>query len=562
MDEGENILSEVPLKGKEGGKWEYCLKSREKVIVPRGEMLYLFEWREYRIIGKRAFTLRVGNEVLEAEKINENTYIVTFQFKNYIGRTNIGILEGDEGVQLDFKNFEVLSDKIGRIYKTDPDNIEELIQKHEELYNLLVKHISEKSLSLPFSMGAPTAFGAEEAEGPMNELFAYHFLVDNGERITSAYEEIIKNPHRTLVEEEEWLDFWEVSEVNGDTVASIITHPEYLTKAESSAVALSAYLGAYVPSKVLQRVKYESFDTHENRFAKHFLNELVVWGERAKGAIEKSRYLTKEQKGDAISKLTSILGELKYHATSDIFDDVGEMTIFPYTSQVLLKREGYRDLLQLWQEFRSYSPFFDEMQKAIDSKDIAKLYEYWAFFRLVEELGDILGWKSLRVVIEPTGELSESGDVYATFDNGWRLYYNKRLTPRRWSYSVTLRPDYSLFNGNPKKKETKIIGVFDAKFKLDVVDEKEEIEKLDEIDEEVQKTGSYTTWAKLEDIYKMHTYRDALGCRFAVVVYPGRKSVFFDVNKGKIESFKVTHILTGNLEGVGYLRLIPEVEIW
>lgn len=548
----KNFLPKVPLD--RNGKYQLKTKKEKEYLIKDGKTLYLFEWQEYMIIGKKEFSIRIGDEKIEAERINENTYIATFQFKNYIGKTILEILENEKRIPLQFTNFEVLSEKVGRIYNVSPENTEELIQKHEELYNALLKYISEKSISLPFSVSAPTAFGVEESEEPMSELFAYHFLVNNRKRTISAYEEITRRPHRKLVERKEWLNFWEVSEVDEDTVMSIITHPEYLIKVETSSIAVAEYLNNHVPTKVVQRIKYESFDTHENRFAKHFLNELITWGEKAIAAILTSSYLTNEQKENAISNLTPVLGELQYYATSDIFDDVGEMVIFPYTSQVLLKREGYRDLLQLWREFRSYSPFFDEMQKAIDNKDIAKLYEYWCFFRLVDELGKILGRKGLRIIIEPTGELSERGNVYAEFDNGWRLYYNKRLTSMKWSYSVTLRPDYSLFKGN------KLVGVFDAKFKFDVVDEKEEIENFDVEDEKIERSGSYTTWAKLEDIYKMHTYRDALNAKFAVVVYPGERSLFFEVSRKREENWALEDLISPEkvkMEGVGYLRFVP-----
>ncbi|MCD6524097.1 MAG: hypothetical protein J7K48_03755, partial [Thermococcus sp.] len=64
----------------------------------------------------------------------------------------------------------------------------------------------------------------------------------------------------------------------------------------------------------------------------------------------------------------------------------------------------------------------------------------------------------------------------------------------------------------------------------------------------------------LEDIYKMHTYRDALGCNFAVVLYPGQRSVFFDIDKGKLSgSFDFSSLLSRDLKGVGYIRLVPEV---
>jgi len=39
--------------------------------------------------------------------------------------------------------------------------------------------------------------------------------------------------------------------------------------------------------------------------------------------------------------------------------------------------------------------------------------------------------------------------------------------------------------------------------------------------------------AKLEDLYRMHAYRDALNINFAIVLYPGEQSIFFDKNKIK-----------------------------
>ncbi|HIH72315.1 DUF2357 domain-containing protein [Thermococcus sp. 101 C5] len=564
MEENKN---EVLLDREEKYRLQAILKNKKEkeCMIEDNGTLYLFEWQEYRIIGEKAFTLRIGNENLDAEKIDDNTYIATFQFKNYIGKTNIEILEGIKPISLKFENFEVLSEKVEKIYK----DREDIVGKHRRLYKALVEYITEKSISLPFSISAPTAFEVEESEEPISELFAYHFLINNKGRIISAYEEITRRPHRKLFEREDWLDFWEVSEVGEDTLISIITHPKYLVKAEASSIAIARYLNNHVPTRVIQKVKYESFDTHENRFAKRFLNDLITWNERVINSLLTSSSLTAEQRENIISKLSFVLGELEYYATRDIFDDVGEMVIFPYTSQVLLKREGYRDLLQLWQEFRSYSPFFGEMQKAIDNKDIAKLYEYWCFFKLVEELESILGWKGLRLVIEPTGELHESDskeEVYAEFNNGWRIYYNKKLTPKKWSYSVSLRPDFSLFARDPSEQKMSLLGVFDAKFKFDVVD----INKFADEDKGMEREPTLQRWAKLEDIYKMHTYKDALNAKFAVVLYPGNKSVFFGTNKrciGDLErcegKFDLDRLLDKNgvkLEGIGYLSMIPEVK--
>ncbi len=522
-------------------------------VIEEKNTLYLFEWIDYYLTVPKEYKVFFGDE--PADEVSEGVF--RYIFKNYIGTSVLRILK-DGHIVLE-RPLLVLSKKFAQIAGIREDEIEErisdVVKAYREFVDTILGDIQKHSLELPFSLSAPTRFEFIESDEPVNEFFAYHFLKNNDNKIIGAFETVIHRAKRKLIVEGEWVKPWESDSISADSIISMLRHPEYLMKAEGSSALVAQALGGYVPTKVLTERKYESFDTPENRFAKHFLNNLLRWSERVLEAFRNAQS----------AKLDRIMGlyeELEYLANDPLWDDVGEMVIFPYTSQVLLKHEGYRDLLQLWWEFRSYSPFFDEMQKAIDNKDIAKLYEYWCFFRLVEELGKILGRKDLRIIIEPTGELAESGNVYALFDNGWRLYYNKRLTPRKWSYSVSLRPDYSLFNGNPNKKGTKILGVFDAKFKLDVVDEKEEIENFDVEDEEVERSGSYTTWTKLEDIYKMHTYRDALNANFAVVLYPGDRSVFFETNNDKRELWGLSELVSSEnvkIGGIGYLKFRPKL---
>ncbi|WP_297093156.1 DUF2357 domain-containing protein [Thermococcus sp.] len=514
-----------------------------------GMRLVLFEWVDYYVKSSRSFEI----PGLDVQKLGDG-YLV--KFSNYVGISEVRF---DDGGRLPIL---VLSKKIGQMFGVlgpekcvHSDKVERLVGAFESLANTLTENLLEISSSIPFSLEAPTGFSTVESDEPINELFAYHFLRSNRERIIEAFETVLRRMKRKLVVEEEWMRTDEVDEITPEAILSIVQHPEYLAPA-GEGVLIADYLNGHAPTRVLGYRKYESFDTPENRFVKHFLNLLIEWSERVIETFDK-----KNEKTANLKPIKELLGELEFIGSDGLWEDVGEMKLFPYTSQTLLKGDGYRDLLELYREFTSYLPFFEELQRAIDNKDIAKLYEYWAFFRLVDELGEILGKKELKIHVLPAGELSERGDVYAEFDNGWRLYYNKRLTPGRWSYSVTLRPDFSLFSGDPERG-AELIGVFDAKFKLDVVDEPKEIEEFDQEAEIAGEKRNYETWAKLEDVYKMHTYRDALGCRFAVVVYPGKKSLFFDVKGGKVEKFTLEEVLIGELSGVGYLRFVPEVEIW
>lgn len=522
------------------------------------EKLYIFEWTKYHVEGINNDLKTVLINGKPAKRLKNGLFVASFG--NFVGLSEL-VLLFEEGGTITVP-VEVLSLKVSKIYPKlfssfEGHWVERLSQTQNAFVDALIGDILQYSQAIPFYLESPTAFSVTESDEPINELFAYHYLRSNRERIIGAFETVLRKIKRKLVVEEEWLRPDEVSEVTLETMLSIVQHPEHLAPA-GEGVLVAEYLNGYAPTRVLGFRKYESFDTPENRFAKHFLGILIEWSERVINAFEseKNEKKTDNKKKADLKPIRELLEELEFIRSDGVWAEIGNMTLFPYTSQTLLKGDGYRDLLELYREFTAYSPFFEELQKAIDNRDIAKLYEYWAFFRLVEELDEILGKKNLRIVVTPAGELSESGDVYAQFDNGWRLYYNKRLTSQKWSYSVTLRPDFSLFRNG------KLIGVFDAKFKLDVVDEPKEIEDFDKEDEEAERSGNYTTWAKLEDIYKMHAYRDALGCRFAVVLYPGRRSVFFDVNNGRLsESFDFSSLLSRDLKGVGYIGLAPEVKL-
>lgn len=550
-----------------------------------GMRLVLFEWVDYYVKSSHSFEI----PGLDVQKLGDG-YLV--KFSNYVGLSEVRF---DDGGRLPIL---VLSKKISQMFRVlgpekcvHSDKVEGLVGAFESLANTLTENLLEISSSLPFSLEVPTGFSTLESDEPINELFAYHFLRSNGERIIEAFETILRRMKRKLVVEGEWMRIDEMDEITPETLLSIVQHPEHLAPA-GEGVLIANYLNGYAPTKVLGYRKYESFDTPENRFVKHFLNLLVEWSEKVMEAFD-------EKKAN-LEPIKELLGELEFIGSDGLWEDIGEMTLFPYTSQTLLKGDGYRDLLELYREFTSYLPFFEELQRAIDNKDIAKLYEYWAFFRLVDELGEILGKKELKIHVLPKGELSESGNVYAEFDNGWRLYYNKRLTPRRWSYSVPLKPDFSLFNGNPSKNSTKLIGVFDAKFRFEVVDKQKKRGEPDKKNKIAKKTENYEIRAKQEDVHKMHMYRDALGCRFAVVVYPGEISVIFKKSKRQEDIFANTGANTRlllktkmkepvknkdlltfklypfnfnfnlkyafnlekllKLEGVGYLSFIPEVK--
>jgi predicted component of viral defense system (DUF524 family) len=94
------------------------------------------------------------------------------------------------------------------------------------------------------------------------------------------------------------------------------------------------------------------------------------------------------------------------------------------------------------------------------------------------------------------------------------VYYNRYFSHRRGeSYSVNLHPDYVV--ALPDGRQF----IFDAKYKYDDAGQfmNENDASEEERDEEARQIY------KKADLYKMHTYRDALQAQAVFILYPGNE---------------------------------------
>jgi predicted component of viral defense system (DUF524 family) len=157
-----------------------------------------------------------------------------------------------------------------------------------------------------------------------------------------------------------------------------------------------------------------------------------------------------------------------------------------------------------------------------------------------------------RIKEGPQGGLA--GETEADLGKGYKLVYNKTCK----GYTFNFRPDFSLI------KDKNLEVVFDAKFRFDLMELDKVLENL-EAEEEAIGEGNLEKVVKIEDVYKMHTYRDALQCRASIVVYPGdnppTEVMFYHSenknSKDKRKKIEFSSILCSSTCGVGYLGLRP-----
>lgn len=470
------------------------------------------EWREYLVECRGADRLQVGSVALQP--LHDGLGLFRLRFENQLGLTTLRPYAGVRPLAPPL-NVEVISPKF-----QEPS-------AHLGFLQTLVSDLFARAARLPFTIVAETSRGVDEALQPPSPLFTLHFLTQHGPTLRQALATVLAAPHRVLADHPERVPLAAAAEVDPDVLLSIIKSPEELVRAPGVTVA---QLRGYAPMRVWQRMPEESFDTPENRFVLAFVRTVLAAAE----ALPTQKWWPNVP---ALRQrlVREVIVTLRQALIHPVFDGVGQLVSLPAGSQVLMRREGYRDMRVLWQLFQhARRPLFEPLRHAIELRDIATLYEVWCFFALTEEiaaltkeapalelrLSDVqgLGWKAV-----------------ARFSRGQELVYNAYGA----SYSVPLRPDFTW------RVPGSASIVLDAKFRM----ERSQFG--------LEETAVKPVGAKLDDIYKMHTYRDALDVRAAVIIYPGDLAVFYHRSWPKQMDISLTEVLLGDIAGVGALPFSP-----
>ena len=287
------------------------------------------------------------------------------------------------------------------------------------------------------------------------------------------------------------------------------------------------------PEKMLIKKKALNYDTIENRFLKFFFKyiEDIAYRLQYIKHLPHNLYMEREY---ILSFCRAIL---KY----SFLKNVGDLTFIPAHSVVLQGRAGYKEIFQHYLRSRfGVKYFLDKFEQellSIDLKRISELYEFWVFYKIAN------AFLGKDIIIESQDAIMKNDNIFygisLTNDFFTVRYNHTESRKKRSSYSVTLRPDITI---ELTKKNKKIKFIFDAKYKVKYNSNEKGLER----------------YIKAEDIYKMHTYLDAIkDCVFAVAIYPGTKFYFYEKDSFDNNIHRnVDSIKTFN--GVGAIPLVPE----
>lgn len=441
-------------------------------------------------------------------------------------------------------------------------------------YRDMLELITEKCTELLMQSDSPVSHNFETDFEKDNETLYQKFafiksIVDTDEFAESVHR-IVSSPVT------QWEEAFEQKDIRNIKRFKNANIKELLKGSNRTPLSDTHYLQSYglqsLPGKVTSVTKVDTVDTPENRFVKFVLESFLKFSSDINKKAVKDSRLWKES--------SSLEKELESFLHHSIFKEISRPDTLKLNSPVLQRKEGYREVLRVWLMFDLAAKLIwkggDDIYKG-GKKDIATLYEYWLFFKLLDlfkEVFDIEPEAVSELIKETSDGLNlqlKQGTHTALkgdFDAGTRklnvqFNYNRSFSgqkdyPYSGSWTTTMRPDYTLsfwpfgISEEAAEVEELIVHIhFDAKYKIANLTELLHKEDVD-LEKEDNRRGIF----KNADLLKMHAYKDAIRrTGGAYVLYPGEVSAkrigFHEIIPG-LGAFPVRPSKTN--DGIGELR--------
>lgn len=426
---------------------------------------------------------------------------------------------GSEGL-LHFGNFVGIAELGGRRLVVRSNRLP--TNAAHEMLDAVAEHLA----SLPFGATAPTAaFYARDRNIAPDALYhAFAFLRDGlrargRHDLPGAIERILSRPHEALHQHDAQLvPLAAASQIDAATLAAIQSEPELLSpigpESPLAAHPLARRLKGRMPELVRIRPLARTTDNRENRFVVAALDAMIDITRRFGRFASASRKTSSATNAQEAVEIAERLERWRRHRT---FEQLKPERQVPINSTVLRGRAGYRELLGFYSDLLARTRLSNphDMHALLELRDAALIYEYWCYFRVVEAVGDVLGQPARlgRLAVTPSGTHVPYGyrADWGLAEVLFNVTYSKPATGSwergRHSYSVRLRPDVTLRAPGGE------VHLFDAKLKLELSG----AFASEDIDDGEAQSATF----KRDDLYKMHAYRDALGCDSVWILYPG-----------------------------------------
>ena len=421
-------------------------------------------------------------------------------------------------------------------------------------YRYMLESITEYCTDLLMQHTSPVVqnFTPDFSSDPetVYQRFAFIKSILDSSEFNEALHRILSDPVTSWSDTDEHIDIRKIKRLRSSGLRQIASGQNRINLPEDHYLKKSKIMDS-IPSKISVSRKIETIDTPENRFVKHALEVFLSFCSTVRGILEDAKRVNTRSFKEA-ANLEDSLSQILNH---DLFRQISRPSTLPLNSPVLQRKEGYREVLRAWLLFDLAARLEwkgGEDVYSAGKRDIAQLYEYWLFFKLLEILKEIFDIEpdSIDNLIEFTkdglglklksGEYTPLKGIYKNRVRNLQIEFSYNRTfsgkagyPAGGSWTRSMRPDYTLsiwpddFSKDDAEKNEIISHIhFDAKYRVEGINEifgteatGPEIEKetLDKEKEE-NRSGTY----KRADLLKMHAYKDAIRrTGGAYVLYPG-----------------------------------------
>lgn len=539
---------EIPITG-DFGQIKLC-------VYPASNSSVLFKEEDAMDYGESRWQLQEGC-IYEYELVSEDGKVYQFTKEDEVvsfshsprhknaGTLKTGIYVGTltlpiKDVELDYEIAKVTLEirSVKAEYRTD--------------YRKMLEDITAYYTDLVLMQGSPVTQKLEiDNETPQQTLYQRYAFVRSiveSETFQEAIHKIISNPVRkwedTVVER----NVCNVKRLSRRNMHQIATSRDRIPVEYAERMGLPKGLQSF-PRTLSVAYKRDTLDNQENQFVKFVLRSFCSFCAELREKKNANNRLKTE-----IDRTMDILNN---HLNTAFFKQVSMPSQLNLNSPVLQRKEGFREILQAWLMFDLAAKLSwkggDNVYEA-GKRNVAILYEYWVFFKLLEVISRVfcIELASTHTLVKAdAGQINleiQQGKmtmIKGTYDTGIRklnvrFFYNRTFAHtseeeglgKAGSWTMNMRPDYTLslwpgeISMEQAEQEDLIVHIhFDAKYRVNKIDigteeatGEEQISDALLTEKKEQEEGIY----KRADLLKMHAYKDAIRrTSGAYILYPG-----------------------------------------
>ena len=493
---------------------------------------------EYELVSEdgKVYQFTKEDEVVSFSHSPRHKNAGTLKTGIYVGTLTLPIKD----VELDYEIAKVTLEirSVKAEYRTD--------------YRKMLEDITAYYTDLVLMQGSPVTQKLEiDNETPQQTLYQRYAFVRSiveSETFQEAIHKIISNPVRkwedTVVER----NVCNVKRLSRRNMHQIATSRDRIPVEYAERMGLPKGLQSF-PRTLSVAYKRDTLDNQENQFVKFVLRSFCSFCAELREKKNANNRLKTE-----IDRTMDILNN---HLNTAFFKQVSMPSQLNLNSPVLQRKEGFREILQAWLMFDLAAKLSwkggDNVYEA-GKRNVAILYEYWVFFKLLEVISRVfcIELASTHTLVKAdAGQINleiQQGKmtmIKGTYDTGIRklnvrFFYNRTFAHtseeeglgKAGSWTMNMRPDYTLslwpgeISMEQAEQEDLIVHIhFDAKYRVNKIDigteeatGEEQISDALLTEKKEQEEGIY----KRADLLKMHAYKDAIRrTSGAYILYPG-----------------------------------------